>query len=140
MSVTSIESTPSSNAAFEPMGSKPLSEIQLEELTEVAKHLGLTEEEKCDFINAIKLNRVAGEAHIQGRLSWAAAAIRRGYKALPFLVRTTINHYIKIEALLNIIDAYTGKVEDAIKYGLKELGCPDSVAWWITKTLTAFVL
>lgn len=76
----------------------------------------------------------------RGKLSWATKILRAGWNKLPKKVQNAIGGIVGFEALLNFIDHYTGAIEDAVYDGCKYLGMSDSVAWWVTKTLTLLVL
>ncbi|TKH46448.1 hypothetical protein C1I60_02360 [Paenibacillus terrae] len=82
----------------------------------------------------------SGAISTQGKLSWAVKLLRAAWDKLPTGVQNAIGGTAGFATLLSIIDTYTGAVEDAVLEGCKALGMSDTVAWWVTKTLMAFVL
>ncbi|WP_068503267.1 hypothetical protein [Paenibacillus kribbensis] len=89
--------------------------------------------------NSLEKNN-SGAISTQGKLSWAVKLLRAAWDKLPKGVQNAIGGTAGFSTLLSIIDTYTGAVEDAVLEGCKALGMSDTVAWWVTKTLMAFVL
>ena len=76
----------------------------------------------------------------QGKFSAAIKLLKAGWDKLPKGVQDAIGGTTGFAALLNFIDHFTGTIEDAIYEGCLTLGMSETVAWWVTKTLTFLVL
>ena len=116
------------------------------------RDLELTEEEIESFNNYEESNIVLnnGDAFLDGKqlntqsmqrdkFTWAVKAIRKSYNRLPKKVKQYIAKYTKLNTLLNIIEHYTGKLEDAIYSACKRVGMPNWMANFVTKTIMLFV-
>lgn len=88
------------------------------------------------FLNGEQLNIQSME---RGRFTWAVKAIRKAYNRLPKKVKQYIARYTKLNTLLNLIEHYTGKLEDAIYSACKRVGMPHWMANFVTKTIMLFV-
>ncbi|MGY3778466.1 hypothetical protein [Isobaculum melis] len=75
----------------------------------------------------------------RGKFSWAVRAIKAAWNKLPSGVKKAIGGAAGLSTLLNVIDNFTGKVEDAVYAGCKALGMNGTVAWWVTKALMLFL-
>lgn len=78
---------------------------------------------------------------IQERGKWSAAVklIKKAYNKLPSSVRNYINKYTGLTAFLNLIEHYTGKLEDAIYNACIKSGMSKTIANTVTKTIMLFV-
>ncbi|USB31695.1 hypothetical protein [Paenibacillus sp. YPG26] len=72
----------------------------------------------------------------QGKFTAVIKLLKAGWDKLPSGVQDAIGGTAGFAALLNTIDHFTGSVEDAIYQGCLALGMSETVAWWVTKTLT----
>lgn len=76
-----------------------------------------------------------GGVQTYGKLSWAVKALRKAWSSLPLKAQVAIGGTTGFSTLLDVVETFTGKVEDAVYAGCKTLGMSDNVAWWITKLL-----
>ena len=117
-----------------------LSENEIKELFEI-KSTGiiLYHGEAYDSNGNLITDGENGEYRTLGKLSWAVKAIKAAWDKLPKKVKVLlgIEGFAK---LLDFIDHFTGAVEDAVYQGLLYLGFNKTVAWWITKIITAIAL
>ena len=75
----------------------------------------------------------------QGDLSWAIKALKAARDAIPTKVKAAMGGIGGFEIILNIIDNFTGAVEDACYAdALKVTGNP-AATLWVTKTLMLFL-
>lgn len=76
------------------------------------------------------------------RGKWGAAikAIRKGYSKLPAGVKSSINKYLGLNAILGTLDHWTGWIEDGIYYACRKSGMPDWMARTVAKALTLIAL
>ena len=111
------------------------------DLDEVADYFSLTDKEKTDLQKSIDEHKeeMNNTAQTRGKTSWIAKAIRKAWRKLPFQVRKTINAYIGLESFLNVIDHFTGTVENVVYKACKKVGMSNDTAWWVTKAITLFV-
>ncbi|EOL45950.1 hypothetical protein [Enterococcus caccae] len=75
----------------------------------------------------------------RGKFTWAVKAIRKVWNKLPAGVRNTISGYVGINGFLNLIEHYTGTLENAIFNACKKVGMPTGVANFVTKTIMLFI-
>ncbi|MBU3130003.1 hypothetical protein LGL55_18860 [Clostridium tagluense] len=87
--------------------------------------------ETRDEVNAIKNSR--------GKLSWAVKALRVAWDKIPTKVKTAIGGYVGFEKMMDVIENYTGAIEDGIYKGVLEVTGNSTAAWWISKTLMLFL-
>lgn len=125
-------------------------------ISEISEFFGLTNDEKIKFKNSIdeykkeELSRQEREYKIYGnqfgKLSLSTKAMRKIWRKLPFKVRKTIVQHTGVSGaaaigtIVSTVDHYTGKVEDAIYKTCKKLGMNNHYSWWVTKTITLFLL
>ncbi len=74
-----------------------------------------------------------------GKFSSAARIIRKAYNKLPRKIKNLIAKYTRINILLNLIEHYTGTLEDAIYSAFRKIGMPKGIANFVTKTIMLFV-
>ncbi|HEM4136641.1 TPA: hypothetical protein U1W51_000182 [Streptococcus suis] len=74
----------------------------------------------------------------QSRGKWTAAikAIRKGYSKLPANVKSYINRYIGLNALLSTVEHFTGWLEDGIYQACRKAGMPNWMARLVAKSVT----
>lgn len=75
----------------------------------------------------------------RGKLSWAVKALRAVWNKIPANIKAAMGGLAGFETILNVVDNFTGAVEDAVYAGCKKVGMSDSVAWWVTKGLMLFL-
>ena len=75
----------------------------------------------------------------RGKFSSAVKLIRKAYRKLPKKVKKLIAQYTKLETLLNLIEHYTGALEDGIYNACRTVGMPKNVANFVAKTIMLFV-
>ncbi|MDA9471958.1 hypothetical protein [Enterococcus sp. 5H] len=75
----------------------------------------------------------------RGKLTWAVKAIRKVWNKLPAGVKNTISGYVGINGFLNLIEHYTGSLENAIYNACKTVGMPTWAANFVTKTIMLFI-
>lgn len=75
----------------------------------------------------------------RGKFTTAVKAIRKAYNKLPKKVKQIIAKYTKLSVLLNLIEHYTGTLENAIYNACRQVGMPKNIANFVTKTIMLFV-
>lgn len=88
---------------------------------------------------SITSEEISSGAQTRGKFSAAVKLIRKTYKKLPKQVKSFIAKYTKLDILLNLIEHYTGTLEDAIYNACCKVGMPKNVANFVTKTIMLFV-
>ncbi|MEK4503932.1 hypothetical protein [Bacillus sp. FSL R12-0069] len=76
---------------------------------------------------------------VQGKLKWAAQAIRQLWKELPGPVKERLGRVGALYTIAGVVEHYTGALEDAIYAGVLKEVKNETAAWWITKTLTLLI-
>ncbi|MDI0267247.1 hypothetical protein QIW52_14780 [Clostridioides difficile] len=119
-----------------------LDEQRLKDIDEIAAYFGFTEQEKTDYINAIKEVKLEAQSTptTRGKLSWAVKILKIAWKKIPKPVKAAIGGYEAFGHILSVLNTFTGTVEDGLYKGCKSLGMSNDVAWWVTKALLAFTL
>lgn len=87
----------------------------------------------------INLDDLNSGEQMRGKFSAAVKLIRKAYNKLPAKVKSFIAKYTKLNVLLNLIEHYTGTLEDAIYTACRKVGMPKDVANFVTKTIMLFV-
>lgn len=87
----------------------------------------------------IDIGSLDNEIQTRGKFSSAVKLIRKAYNKLPSKVKKIIAKYTKLNVLLNLIEHYTGTLEDAIYNACRKVGMPKSVTNFVTKTIMLFV-
>lgn len=115
-----------------------LDEQKLKDIDEIAAYFGFTEQEKADYITAIKEVKLEAESTptTRGKLSWAVKILKIAWTKIPTKVKVAIGGYAAYSKILNVLNTFTGTVEDGLYKGCKSFG----IAWWVTKALLAFTL
>lgn len=75
----------------------------------------------------------------RGKLTWAVKAIRKVYNKLPSKVKTVIASYTGLTGFLNLIEHYTGTLENGIYNACIKVGMPKSTANFVKKTVMLFI-
>lgn len=119
-----------------------LDEQKLKDIDEISAYFGFTEQEKADYINAIKEVKLEAESTptTRGKLSWAVKILKVAWTKIPTKVKVAIGGYAAYGKILSVLNTFTGTVEDGLYKGCKSLGMSNDVAWWVTKALLAFAL
>ncbi|WP_462406719.1 hypothetical protein [Gracilibacillus sp. Marseille-QA3620] len=73
-----------------------------------------------------------------GKLSWAAKALRAGYKSLPKSVRDKIGSQALFLGAVGVLDHYTGTLEDGLTQGFRNMGLSKTKARFLAKTVLLF--
>lgn len=84
-------------------------------------------------------NILSEDSMQRGKLSWAVKALRAAWNKIPANIKAAMGGLAVFETILNVIDNFTGAVEDGVYAGCKAVGMSDSVAWWVTKALMLFL-
>lgn len=112
--------------------------------------LGLSFEEAEEFndYQMSNINVIDGIAYIdgheiismeRGKLTWAVKAIRKVYNKLPTKVKSVIATYTGSNGFLNLVEHYTGSLENAIYNACKKVGMSNTNANLVTKTIMLFI-
>ncbi|CEO23403.1 hypothetical protein [Paraclostridium sordellii] len=125
-------------------------------IDEVSEFFGLTSNEKNEFKKSIdeykKEEQLRQEREYKiygnqfGKLSLSTKAMRKIWRKLPFKVRKTIVQHTgltgaaAIQSIVSTVDHFTGSVEDGVYKACKKLGMNNHYSWWVTKTITLFLL
>ncbi|MDO3660354.1 hypothetical protein [Bacillus sp. C28GYM-DRY-1] len=110
-------------------------------VNQIADHFNLTKKETTQLKEAIKMvkEKQSSGFTTQGKLSWAVKALKAAWDNIPTKVKAALGGTAGFATLLNVIDNYTGAIEDACYQGALVVTGNPTAAWWISKTLMLFL-
>lgn len=82
----------------------------------------------------------SGGITTQGKLSWAAKAIKEAYNSFPQALKDKIGGQAKFLGAVAVLEHFTGSVEDGLTQGFQNMGFSEGVARGIAKSITFIAL
>ncbi|MCC0682484.1 MULTISPECIES: hypothetical protein [unclassified Clostridioides] len=81
-----------------------LDEQRLKDIDEISAYFGFTEQEKADYINAIKEVKLEAQSAptTRGKLSWAVKILRDVWTKIPTKVKVAIGGYATYSKILSV--------------------------------------
>ncbi|MEH6888424.1 hypothetical protein V7024_01410 [Bacillus sp. JJ864] len=111
-----------------------ISPSDLKTIEGITEYFNLTPEEKQVFLDAAA-NKDDSSFETRGKLSWAAKAITKLWDELPGPVKERLGRQSALYTIAQVVEHYTGALEDAVYAGVLKVVGNETAAWWITQSL-----